>query len=314
MTDKLTEADVAAELNNIFKDTVDQIEPVSHGHFSEAFFFTHGSEDLVVRFAPARLGDSLAKDHYVSTRLVASDIPVAEFLYLGESLLLKERRSFAVTRRASGKITDDLSPVEFESLVPALVSTLDAIHQSNIDGTEGWGNISSLGVGQSESWVDFLLAVGQEREVSGYHHRWYRLFDESFLEKPVYDDLYRQMKKHLARCPQQRWLVHADYGFDNVLAENANVTAVIDWANAIYGDFMFDIARQELLLPEWNFLGRFLARYQARGQLVPDMDERLRCYQCYFVMDSMRFYASINSDDGYRWIKEKARDAGIIHT
>ncbi len=299
-------------MNRHFGGVTAGFEPIQSGHFSEGWFFNFQQQHYVVRFAHPKQADSLIKDHYLSTKLVNPVVPVARFIHVGTSPIDGATRHLAITERAQGVILDELSAPQYEALVPALVTTLHNIHRSDIAHTDGFGNISKTGTGLSESWSEFIAGVSIQFDSAGQPHNWLTLFDSDILEEPLIDHLYRKLTSMLPFCPEQRCLLHADYAFDNVLANHNEVTAVIDWANAMYGDFLFDVARQQLLQPEWDFLDRFIALYQQEGIETPNLQQRVVCYQCYFTIDAMRFYASIDSDDGYRWIKSKAKAAGLM--
>ena len=38
--------------------------------------------------------------------------------------------------------------------------------------------------------------------------------------------------------PQETYLVHGDFHLGNMLTDGSNITAVVDWEMALYGDFM----------------------------------------------------------------------------
>jgi hygromycin-B 4-O-kinase len=62
------------------------------------------------------------------------------------------------------------------------------------------------------------------------------------LERSFFEKVYQEMIKLLGKCPEDRYLVHGMYGYDNLLAQGNRVTAVIGWADAMYRDFVYDIA------------------------------------------------------------------------
>ena len=94
----------------------------------------------------------------------------------------------------------------------------------------------------SQLWQDYLLSVGEEEE-SGFFGKWHRLFEDSFFGTAVYStNCATKCSDCLAYLPTERYLIHGDYGFNNVLADEGRVTAVLDWANAKFGDFLFDVA------------------------------------------------------------------------
>jgi hygromycin-B 4-O-kinase len=83
------------------------------------------------------------------------------------------------------------------------------------------------------------------------------------------------------------------------------ITGVIDWANALYGDPLYEVAR--LLWwsgwPGWwydDVADLMRARYGA----TPRFAERIACYTCHVVLDDMRYYATQRLRPQY----EMARD------
>jgi len=108
--------------------------------------------------------------------------------------------------------------------------------------------------------------------------------------------------------PEERFLVHGDYGFNNVLAEEGKITAVLDWANAQYGDFVYDIAWLDFYSPGVGYGPRFQQHYQAQNRLVPHFAERLRCYQCYISLNALRFYAKADLRQAYEWARQRILD------
>jgi len=302
-----------AQINSLILDKLGlqltDIEGVPSGEISETYFISTDSEQLVLRIAHPKLRDTLYKDHYVSTCLVSKSVPVAEFVQLGDF----EGGTYCVSRRAEGVILTDLDQETFAGLVPTLVDTLDEIHHSDITDTSGFGSFDRNGEGRFSSWHEYLLAVGlEETQEPGFYGRWYKLFDEGILERDLFFRLYDELKERVLDIPPVRSLVHADYGFDNVLATPHRVTAVIDWANACFGDHLFDVARMQMLQPEWQFEQHFRERYSARGEELPGYANRLWCYYVYMLLDGMRFYAQTRQPDGYKWLVDKAVMAGLI--
>jgi hygromycin-B 4-O-kinase len=267
-----------------------------------------GDEKLVARFAHPRLRDTLYKDYYVSTKLVSPHVPVAEFVAIGDF----EGGTYAVTRRCPGKILDELDKHAYKALIPQLVEVLEQIHQSDVSATRGYGSFDAEGNGRWKNWASYLLAVGlEETDELGFYGQWHSLFDEGILERDFFFLLYDELKERSVELPDVRSLVHADFGFDNVLANDGGVTAVIDWANASFGDFLFDVARMQLLQPVWDFEHRFQELYSAQDRELPCYENRMWCCTCYMALDLMRFYAQTKRPDAYLWAKEKVLGAGL---
>ena len=64
------------------------------------------------------------------------------------------------------------------------------------------------------------------------------------------------------------YLLHGDYGFDNVLVDQGKISGVLDWANAKYGDFLYDVA----WLDFWSLFGSttWIERLEELTELLPE--------------------------------------------
>ena len=148
----------------------------------------------------------------------------------------------------------------------------------------------------------------EEEEDWNFYGKWHTLFDNTFLERDVFDSIYRKMSRLLDSCPEERYLVHGGYGFSNVIAHEGSITGVLDWIDAKYGDFVYDIAWLNLWSPEVNFGELFRQFHHQQGVSIPAYDERLRCYQCYISLDALRFFAKSNQPDAYQWARKRIFD------
>ena len=198
-----------------------------------------------------------------------------------------------------------MSDEDYRQLIPAEIETLDAIHQINIDDTKDYGLFNEEGEGLYPSWPVFLLNVAEEEAEDSYYGKWHQLFNETFLDQELFDHVYEQMAALLEYCPAERFLVHGDWGFGNALAEDGEFTAVLDWANAMYGDFVYDIARLDLYTPGLEFPSRFQKYYQDRNRSIPHYKKRLVCYQCHISLDAQRWYAKSGQPKLFEWMRDR---------
>jgi hygromycin-B 4-O-kinase len=83
----------------------------------------------------------------------------------------------------------------------------------------------------------------------------------------------------------------------NVLVADDRISAIIDWGNAMYGDFLFDLAWfifWQPWYPAWqaiDFVEEARRHYASIGLEVPDFEARLRCYQIYIGLDGQTYQA-----------------------
>jgi hygromycin-B 4-O-kinase len=212
---------------------------------------------------------------------------------------------FAISQKVPGQMLEQYSPQEVERLLPQLIETLDAIHQVDVSGTQGYGVFNDLGTGMSSSWRDFLLSIDREEDERDYFGKWHHLFGDSFLERDLFEHIYQRMKSLLQYCPSERSLLHGNYSLRNILAQDGKITTVLDWLDAMYGDFVYDLATLDFWYSWLHVSEHFQQYYQERQRAVSFYAERLLCYQCYHALGGLRFFAASANEPAYqmtRWI------------
>lgn len=293
-------ADVLEMLNGLF-ESVSELAPIGTGQNARVFSFRAGVDEYVVRFVDDVISEAFGKDQLMADWLASSSIPVPAIVARGTYQDLH----YAISKKVPGAQADELSADEFSSLVPSLMDVLDAIHQVDVSDTTGYGPFDEHGVGRYSSWAESLLSLAEEENEGGFYGKWHRMFDETFLDRDYFDEVLACMKSLLKYCPEERYLIHADFGFGNVLAENGKVTAVLDWAEARYGDFLCDVAWLDLGLPQFDFSSRFRDYYLSKGREIPNYQERIDCYQLSISLDSQKWYAKTGQREANDWMKER---------
>jgi hygromycin-B 4-O-kinase len=169
----------------------------------------------------------------------------------------------------------------------------------DVSAASGYGDWGPDGAGRYESWRAFLAAVIDDHD-EGYYAHWHRLFSDSFLERDLYETAHRRMLHLAERCPQERRLVHNDYQFENILAEGARITGVIDWANALYGDPLYDVAwlLWQAAHPDWWHAEGPGVLHERFGA-APGYAARIACYALHIGLDHLRFYARTDNRARY---------------
>lgn len=294
------EADILALLRGQFAGPIEDLVVVSGGQIAQTYGFLAGGERYILRFVQ-HMGANLDKELFIQRLLASSQVPFPPILSIGRFGDLH----YAISRRMPGKPLTDLPLEEYEEVIPSLMQTLDAIHAVDVRATSGHGIFSDHGTGFFPSWRNYLTSIREEEPEWDFYGKWHTLFDTTFLEREVWEAIYARMVSLLDFCPEERSLVHGGYGYGNVLAENGRVTAVLDWLDAKYGDFLFDVACLDFWSDELDFRGRFAAHYAERGVATPRYAERILCYQSYLTLDAMRFFAKRQNEEAYRWVRDR---------
>ena len=130
------------------------------------------------------------------------------------------------------------------------------------------------------------------------------LFETTFLEKDFWDIAYARLAELVPLCPEERSLVHGDYGFDNVLSDGAKITGVIDWGGSKYGDFLFDVAWLSFWSREIDYKNLYLEHIKKKRIHIENFSERMLCYKLFIGLGSLSFYAYSGQREKYERTKK----------
>ncbi|MDA0366201.1 MAG: aminoglycoside phosphotransferase family protein [Chloroflexi bacterium] len=236
--------------------------------------------------------EDFAKDR-VASGFATRDLPVPRLLELGQAL----DRYFAISERAPGRPLDELSAAEMRAVLPSLLGALDVIRETDLTGTAGWGRWSRSGDAPSASWSSFLLDVANGPGPTSRIQGWRERLDASPTGSGPFDRAFNHLRELCALLPEVRCLVHADLLNRNVLVSGSAVSAVLDWGNAMYGDFLYDVAWLHFWspwFPQWagiDFVATARRHFAAVGVDVPDFEVRLRACLVHIGLDGQAYSA-----------------------
>ena len=88
----------------------------------------------------------------------------------------------------------------------------------------------------------------------------------------------------------------------------ASATAILDWADDLLGDFIYDIA----YLDFWSVANLpYGALWQehaiSRGQHVENFEERIRCYMLYLGLRTLPAAATKGNRKFYDWVTNRLK-------
>jgi len=297
---RLDVATVDAFLRRHLGAPVEEVRALRGGEICAAFAYALAGEQYVIRFGARESG--FVHDRLAYERFTPAGIPIPPIHEIGRF----GEQAFAISTYVPAGTVQHLLAARQEALAPALVEMLDRVHQLDVRATTGYGDVDDLGVGRSPSWIAYLGAIADE-DPDDFFGRWSRLYDESFLERPLCEQVLARLIALLPCCPPIRSLVHGDFGFDNVIVEGERITAVLDWANMKYGDFLFDVAWLNFWPSPVSYEDLFRRYYAERGRAVLRYEERLLCYTCYIGLVALRFFAHTGQRAPYNWARDRVR-------
>ena len=295
------ERSISNLLTRIFAGPVTDLRCIEGGLIAQTFVFRTDERDYVIRFNADNMDANFEKEEFIAVTYGSSAVPIPEVIAVGR---LQELH-YCITPRIVGERLDRLSPEEVSQVLPSVIDTLNAIHDTDIGQPEGYGLFDGNGRGFFPDWFSNLTFVKDEERSDGFYGKWHSLFETSFLDRHRFDRVYGQMEELLICCPNKRSLVHGGYGFGNLLIKNGQVSAVLDWIDSKYGDPLYDVAWLDYWDAGRGYRDIFKADYNRRDIDMLNYDERLLCYQCYIALDSMRFFAKSDSHDDYKWTTDR---------
>jgi hygromycin-B 4-O-kinase len=297
---KISEGEAQYFLENIM-GTVSELNSIAEGEISQAFSFKTQKNkegelgEFVIRFNTKQ--DGFAKDVYAYRQFNSLHIPVPAIIKQGKA----GRLYYLITEKAEGKIIDEFTKAEIRKIVPALMQALNAIHNFPIGETK-FGDWNGKGVAKNDSWKNYLLRFLDRFE------KYKNSNGKKILEKKVVDKILEIFKQLIPDCPEERRLVHGDYGFNNLLSDGKRITGVIDWELGKYGDFLFDVAWLSFWEEELDYLSLFKRDYEKRNIFVPKFEQRILCYKLMIGLDALNFYSESEQKEKYEKTKKKIFD------
>jgi hygromycin-B 4-O-kinase len=181
---------------------------------------------------------------------------------------------------------------------------MDAISRIDVSDTAGWGPIDGDGQARFGSWADYLQNI-EDESFPGLEHG---NGNKGIFEQGEFDFFFGRMTEFVDAMPaNERALVHGDRGWDNVLVLGDEITAVIDWDMARYGDPLFDPARNDLYYAEADYRSRFIEYFAESGRGIENFEERWLCCQLWETLFDLRWYTVAEWPEPYGWIKARMR-------
>lgn len=276
-------------LSNHFKDNVANVSEVGTGEWSFAYFFHRADKNYVIRFSD--YVDDFKKDqfaHYFSS----TELPIPKILEIGQAL----GGSFAISKKVVGKPIDGCTTDEMRQIVPRVIDMLEELRAVDTSNTSGYGGWDENSNGTMKSWHKSLLNVTND-DPKNRGHGWKAKLASSETGSVVFDKVYIELSKLITYCPEIRHVIHSDLLHFNVLVDHDQITAVIDWGCAKYGDFLYDVAWftfWSFWYPSMNgidFKKEVIHHYQQIGLEVPNFEERIKCYELHIGLDSIVYSA-----------------------
>ncbi|MDQ5913937.1 MAG: hygromycin-B 4-O-kinase [Patescibacteria group bacterium] len=260
------------------------------GEGSCAFSFAFDNQKLVLRVNSNGV-EGYEKDKFAYDNFSSSHLPIPKVIKIG---VKEDGLAYVITEEASGITLDKLSKDEYIELAPKLVAVLDAINGVRLAGS-GYGSWDKNGNAGYSTWQGYLKAcITQEPIVD----------TPKFYNQGLHDLTAQKASSLFKYCPEERVLVHGDFGLDNTLCEGVNISSVIDWEGSLYGDRLRDIAWIDFWRNDDTVSKIYLKEHENDKDLLLNFKERLECYKLLIGLSALWFFAFSNQEKSYAYAQE----------
>ncbi len=228
----VTDADARRFVTEYYGRRARDVRALGAGEWSRAYALVLDGREAVIRFGD--YVEDFRKDEVMAAHSCAA-LPIPAVIEVGAA----GTGYFAVSERAHGELLDSLDGPGMRAALPGLLAALDALRAIDVSGTNGYGMWAPDRTGVAASWAQALLAINQETaRVPG----WRAALAASPVGIRTFDLGYARLRELAEGLLDERHIVHGDLVNRNVLVQGPRITAVIDWGNALYGDWLYDAA------------------------------------------------------------------------
>lgn len=262
MKPTLSYEDVTAFLHEAMGERPTAVERLVEGMESQAFRFRVDDHTYVLRINPSLRG--FQKDVWASSAL-RGRVPVPHVLSLGA---VDSEHAYCIAEWVPGVTLEDLSEADAQGLVDEVASVGRLIAETDVSGIDGFGDFDPDGEAPARSWREVL-----EKTREDVRHE---------LElRPIAaeaDGVLAAYERLIDCCPEERGLIHGDFGSNNVLAKHERITAVLDWDLAMVGDPLYDVANTYFWATYLPCMKVQASHFQRTLSQLEGYGERISCY------------------------------------
>ena len=282
-------------LKTNYSQQITAVEYLNKGMFSSAYLLTEGDSKKILRLSNSNI--DFLKDKLAS-QFTSDNLPIPKILSMGQ---LNEDSFYVISNCCPGQIFNSLSLKQQKMLLPAIFNTLLAIFKTDISRYSNYGPVNIQFDGTFDSWGSYILSIDNPKIT----YNWNEILNKPFFDQDSYN-YYKNLIVFLTpSLPTTRYLVHGDFGFDNLLVQESEVTGVIDWGEAKLGDFLYDVAWLDFWSKDINFSRQFKPLFQSAGLDTTHYEQRIQCYLSKIALDSLAIAAHFNDRVDYNNVLSK---------
>ena len=260
--------------------------PLAGGFSKQTILFAiettaNGVESFVLRgYGQVKViglrGQEIPAEFHLLRYAFAGGVLCAEPMWLNDEIELQ----YFISRRLPGKnIGDGINEIKVpDSVAKSLAEAVAKIHSLPIDQSHPDIQKSHLAADATPTRYE-----AQKRFIE----EWIAAWNRSNVKSPIAARAFKWILDNVPKESDEATLVHCDAGFNNLLVEDGEVSAVLDWEISHLGDPAEDLAWLLYQIKDPEMQQRFLKYYKDAGGIAQVDPFRLKYYDVVASMKSI---------------------------
>ena len=273
-----------------------QWTPIAEGMESRVFTFIWDDQEYILRVNPNQSG--FQKDRWCFQQFHSEELPIPEILEIGS---FSPHYTYCISYRLPGLTLEESTIPTLQKLTPYVSQVWRAISQASLPSSEGFGLFNEYGHTTFQSWQSFLQST-----VHGKDQQWDHLFASNLLDATTLQPVMRSYLELTEHCPEERKLVHGDFGSNNVLTDGQKITGVLDWDCALNGDPLIDVAGSLFWSPWLDCMRIQSEFFQQTLQSEANFVVRLQSYQLRCGLEEIHDNALAGNQKLLNWLLNRS--------
>jgi hygromycin-B 4-O-kinase len=282
-------------LRSYFDCRISNVEQLGAGMFSQAFSFNLEQQEFVIRLN--RYIEDFQKDSFAYQHF-SSKLPIPKMIKCDR---YDRNYYFAITERCAGNTLTTFNTIEVVRVVSNLFEILYELQSFDTSQYSGWGLTDASGNGLFPSWEEYLLSFYNQK----FPFTWKQLCDRTCMEREVYKIYFSTIQEHLPFCQTNKYWVHGDFGFENVISRGKKITGVLDWAESRLGDFVYDLAYLEFWSNNVPYKQLWQNWATSKKLSMDRFELRMNCYMIHIGLASLAIAAIQDDFEDYTQVKTR---------
>jgi len=274
---------IISKVEEYLKTKVVDIKIPPQGMDSQVFFVTdtNSGEYAIKHYARGSSGDVLAFKLLEENNI---DIPVPKVF----GVFTFENKQVAILEKINFPLLDSIPVDQMSRYIPSMVNNLKKIHKVKSDKA---GFLTEIDKGLS--WKEAMLSkfTGASPDLD-----WKEIVTREGLDSKLLLDSVKNIIKKIEKTDfidKDYSLLHTDFNQRNLFVnpDSDEITAIIDWGEAMFGDPIYDFARVRMYIWHFNLSDETLKRYYELLSFTPEQKHLEELYWLSRIIEYLAYYS-----------------------